>query len=68
MNMYLVEGEITRTPYMERSITTEVTRLVKADSPQEAEQKFTNHYESESDPYGRGVVYVEWCDATGVIE
>lgn len=53
MNTYLVHGYIQKYEYMNRSGAnpTQETRLVKANTPEEAEAKFIKYFEVDN-PYG----------------
>lgn len=61
---YLVKGEINVTPYMESGEMCEELRLVEADSPQEAEEKFRGYFDDKTDEYS--IYYSVW--AVDVIE
>lgn len=52
MKYYLVRGTVTLTRYMSDHVeTTEDIRLVRADSPGEAERKFDKYWTDQSDEY-----------------
>lgn len=54
MTIFLVKGTVHEVEYMVESGQTkyEVFRLVKAESYEEAEEKFTNHFKNKSIDYG----------------
>lgn len=51
--IYLVTGEIRYQPYMGTSITKEETKLVYANSADEAYEKFYEFWEGKSSPYSQ---------------
>ena len=51
MNYYLVEGRIRKTDYMCDTIIFNEVRLVKAASPNEAEEKYEKYWEDKSSDY-----------------
>lgn len=61
MKYFLVEGNIIISNYMsdDRHSKTEY-RLVRAETPDQAEEKYVAHWESRSEQYGR----TYWADCT----
>lgn len=53
--LFLVEGSLTKTPYMGKSREESVLRLVDASTEEAAIEVFTKFYEKQSDPYGTHV-------------
>lgn len=52
MKLYLVKGRVVRASYMNNTDKAEwQSRVVWADSWEEACEKFTKHFEDNSDPY-----------------
>ena len=63
--LFLIEGRVQRSDYMEeRSKEQEkVLRIVEADTDEEAQVKFTKHFESKSSPYSVSYyAYVDECN------
>ena len=65
--LFLAQGTIRHTPYMDEPNDFEVIRLVQADSKEEAESKFNAEYDQHDDPYGFGHQYVRHVSVTDVI-
>lgn len=51
MNYYLVEGRVRASEYMRDPVVFNEVRLVKATSPNEAEEKYEKYWESKSSSY-----------------
>lgn len=67
MDLFLVEGQLESNAFSGLSKTEKVSRLVKAEDEEQAEAKFTEHFEKESDQYH--VTYtVHGATAHAVIE
>lgn len=58
---YLVDGVISRTPYMGETEHVSEQNIVMADSPEEAERKFREHYDKQTDEYSM-YVHVASCN------
>jgi len=51
MEYFLVRGTVYKTPYIGEETSFEDIRLVKADSLEEAEQKYEDYWRSKTDEY-----------------
>lgn len=49
--VYLVEGQLMVTPYMNATYYEDARRIVYATSRDEAQEKFEKHFNDKSDPY-----------------
>ena len=65
MEYFLVKGIVRKTPYMGDTTSFEDTRLVKADSPDQAERKFQNYWEAKTSEYS--VYYTAYGEALETI-
>lgn len=54
MTYFLVKATVLETPYMNETKRYEDIRLVKAETQDEAEQKYENYWTSKDDPYATG--------------
>jgi hypothetical protein len=51
MEYYLVNGTVSKTPYMGKEERFQDTKLVKATSAEEAKQKFEDYWEGQTNEY-----------------
>jgi hypothetical protein len=65
--LFLVQGRVEFTPYVGKTKTTEVTRIVWALTEAEAESKFFNYWENKSGSY-LDSYFVSNCTAYQAIE
>jgi hypothetical protein len=66
MNIYLVKGRVKKTEYEGEAEWFEEIRLVKANSIEEAEQKYEAYWEAKDVDYGH--YYSVWGEVLEIVE
>ena len=66
MNFYLVKGRVDKTKYEGEKTSFEDIRLVKANSIEEAKQKYEAYWEAQTVKYDH--YYQAWCDVLETVD